>query len=91
MERFLYERPREKLRSQGVRALALTELVQLVIGSGNSQVSGARLARQVVEHLQGASFDYESLITIRGLGDAKVGQLLAALELGRRQYTEDSL
>ena len=86
MEYALYERPREKLRNRGVQSLTNVELVQLIIGSGNKQRSAAHLAKEVVDVLisQHSLATYEQLIAIVGLGQAKVSQLLAVLELTRR-------
>jgi len=84
MEHVLYERPREKLRSRGVAYLSLSEIIQLIIGSGTAKISAARLAKKVASHIERESLSYESLILIAGLGDAKVCQLLAAVELGKR-------
>lgn len=82
-----YERPREKLRNHGVRYLTLGELIQVIIGSGTAQVSGAKLARQVQQLFAQRTPQYDELVGIVGLGDAKVCQLLAATEFGRRLAT----
>jgi DNA repair protein RadC len=84
METIVYERPREKLRLHGVQFLTLTELIQLVIGSGTARVSGAKLARQVQELVRKGSISYDALVQIFGLGDAKACQLIGAIEFGRR-------
>lgn len=84
MEYILYERPREKLRNRGVSYLTTVELVQLILGSGNARVSAARLAKEVGKRIGAGNFSFESLISVSGLGEAKVCQLLAARELGAR-------
>lgn len=84
MGQVLYERPREKLRSHGTAHLTTVELTQLIISSGSARVSAARLAKEVQRHIEAGKFSYESLITVAGLGDAKVCQLLAAYEFGQR-------
>lgn len=84
MGQVLYERPREKLRNRGVSYLSTVELIQLIIGSGSAKVSAARLAKQVGKQIDGSTVTFESLLTINGLGEAKVCQLLAAFELGER-------
>ncbi len=84
MEQILYERPREKLRNRGVKALSLLELLQLIIGSGNARVSAARLAREVEGLITSRTATYAALIQIDGLGDAKACQILASLELAGR-------
>ena len=89
MERLVtYERPREKLKLKGASALSTAELFQLVIGSGSSKVSGAKLARHVASlftsQQQVVRDDLES---ISGLGEAKVSQILAVAELMHRKDT----
>ena len=80
----VYERPRERLRSIGVASLSRIELLQLIIGSGNSRVSGAKLARMVDELLANGVVSYETLVSLPGLGEAKACQLLASFEIGAR-------
>lgn len=84
MGQILYQRPREKLRSQGVQALTSTELLQLIIGSGSAKVSGAKLARMVEQVLATGVVSYEALVAVRGVGEAKACQVLAVVELGKR-------
>jgi DNA repair protein RadC len=91
MEQFLYERPREKLRSRGAGYLTVVELLQIIIGSGGAKASGAKIARQISQVLQigGSPNNTESnllvkLMALNGVGVAKASQVLAAIELGRR-------
>ncbi|HWT39802.1 MAG TPA: UPF0758 domain-containing protein [Dongiaceae bacterium] len=91
MGQVLYERPREKLRSHGVRFLTLAELLQLVLGSGSAQASGAKLARKVQELVSRQQVSYDELVALNGLGEAKACQLLAAFELGRRVEVSENL
>jgi DNA repair protein RadC len=84
MERALYERPREKLRNYGVSALSLTELIQVVLGSGMAHHSSARLAKSIQSLMDQTELSYESLVLIDGIGTAKACQIIAAIELGRR-------
>lgn len=87
MELYAYQRPREKLRTQGVYTLTTLELLQLIIGAGGARYSAARIARGVEKHITKPHLSYDELIAIRGLGSAKVCQLMAALELGKRTYS----
>lgn len=87
-------RPRERLANHGAEALSEAELVALLLGTGD----GARDARALASELL-ARYAAESdptglrglaeasaleLADMRGLGPAKIGRLLAGLELGRR-------
>lgn len=87
MGQVLYEQPREKLRARGAGQLTITELIQLVIGSGNARMSVMKLSKQVGQLIQKQEVNYHSLLAINGLGDAKVCQLIGAIELGRRVAT----
>ncbi len=80
----VFERPRERLKARGARSLTTTELLQLVLGSGSSSASAAKLARQVVPLLGSAELTYEALVAVKGLGDAKACQILATNELSTR-------
>lgn len=90
MEQLLFERPREKLQSKGAAHLSTIELVQVILGSGNAQVSGARLAKRVEHVLREGSATLGRLIAIEGIGFAKACQIIAALELGARVCNEDN-
>ncbi len=86
-------RPRERLRSVGVRALSLRELLALVIGSGRSDGSVLVLADRVLARTGGkirglAVASPADLMQAPGVGEATAGRLLAALELGRRAAEE---
>jgi DNA repair protein RadC len=82
------DRPRERLMSHGPSHLSEAELVAIILGSGVRGENVIDLARRVV-HEQGqlsglARADVRSLKKVRGLGDAKATQIVAAIELGRR-------
>jgi DNA repair protein RadC len=86
-----YERPREKLQNKGVSALTNTELLQVIIGSGNASAPVTKIARKVYKVLQkhGLDVSTEQLTATPGLGIVKAGQILASLELASRlAYTE---
>lgn len=81
-------RPRERLRSQGVGALSPAELLAIVISTGARRTSALEIGTRLIHHfgslagLSRASVD--EVRAIPGIGEAKAGALLAALELGRR-------
>lgn len=81
-----YERPREKLYQKGVSVLTNTELLQVIIGSGNAGMPVAKIARKVDKLLKknGLSVNMADLTTIQGLGLVKAGQIIAGLELAHR-------
>lgn len=88
------ERPRERLRSVGVRNLALRELLTLIIGSGSRAIAAGAVAERLVQLSEGslrrlASLDVAILERVPGVGRATASRLLAAFELGRRAASED--
>jgi len=81
------DRPREKLRIKGVRALSDLELMAVMLGSGTRTQDVMALAANVlkVTDLTGASPSIEDLTAIDGIGEAKAGSIAAALEFARRR------
>ena len=77
-------KPREKLLHLGVSALQDDELLAVILGSGIKGKGIGELAKEVVGLLDVRS-DLESLLRVRGLGQAKSMLLLAALEFARRR------
>jgi DNA repair protein RadC len=78
--------PREKLAKYGVDTLSDAELLHLLIGSGNKQVSAEEISKQILELLKdkGSSVTYSELSNIKGMGIAKTSEMIALFELGRR-------
>jgi DNA repair protein RadC len=86
------ERPRERLRTYGANALSTSELLAILLRTGVQGENVLQLAmRLLADHgglsgLAKASFD--ELGKLKGVGPAKVTQLKAAFELGRRLLVE---
>ena len=90
------DRPREKLLIKGISSLSKTELVAILIGSGNKNESAVDLSKRIL-----ASVDFSlhelgkltvnKLIEFKGIGEAKAITIAAALELGRRRRTEEAV
>jgi DNA repair protein RadC len=80
------ERPRERLLRLGPTALSNRELVALLVGTGRRGASALELADELLrDGLRGlAGRSPAELAAERGLGPAKAGRLLGALELGAR-------
>ena len=82
------DRPREKLLKKVAGALTNSELLAILLRTGAQGVSAIDLARQVIDKF--GSFrnmnhtDAREWKTIKGLGSAKIAQIQAALEIGRR-------
>lgn len=82
------DRPRERLRAVGVQALSDVELLALVLRTGGAGASGLVVGRCLLDRFGGlrqvAQASPAELCRARGVGPAKSGSLLAALEIGRR-------
>lgn len=82
------ERPREKLLAHGAGALSDAELLAILIRSGTGEQTALDLARSILMKERslraiGARTPAE-LMRVKGIGEAKAVELLAAFELGRR-------
>ena len=84
-----YARPREKLERYGVGKLADYELLAIVLGSGVQGTNVIELAKKITKKVEAIGLEkltLDELKSIKGLGMVKAGQVLAALEYGRRQF-----
>jgi len=89
------DRPREKLLLKGKSALSDSELLAILIGSGNNEESAVELSRRILTEGVGnnlnklARMSVGDLTKFKGIGEAKAITIVAALELARRRKTED--
>ncbi|MBC7098251.1 DNA repair protein RadC [Candidatus Bipolaricaulota bacterium] len=88
-----FERPREKLWAKGPQALSDAELLAILIGSGTKRKSALELASDILRAGHGRldQLGLEELAQIKGLGEAKVSRIAAALELARRHFQRGGL
>ncbi|MBS4024999.1 MAG: DNA repair protein RadC [Clostridia bacterium] len=81
-------RPRERLIALGAETLPTSELLAIIIGSGNKEDSAIALAYRLLSLPGGlsqlATASVEEIQEIRGIGPAKACQVKAALELAKR-------
>lgn len=87
------ERPRERMRAVGARALSTTELLATILGAGASGGSAIACARLILDLGDGslgrlATMPLATLTRVRGVGTARATAVHAALELGRRMAGE---
>jgi DNA repair protein RadC len=86
------DRPREKLWRHGAAALGDNELVALVLGTGAGGGGALHVANVILatrgglHGLMRSSLD--EMAQVAGIGRARVAQLAAALELGRRTLAQ---
>ena len=89
------ERPKEKLMYAGAESLSTSELLALIIRTGNSSKSAVQLAEDVLAYsakelgsLREA--DVQELTEIDGIGSTKACSIVASLELARRLMGRES-
>ncbi len=84
------DRPREKLLHNGAQSLTEAELLAIILRTGNASTKETALdhARALLRRFKGLKgLDEASpkdLTVIKGIGSAKLAQLKASLEMGRR-------
>ncbi|MBI3952183.1 MAG: DNA repair protein RadC [Acidobacteria bacterium] len=86
------DRPREKLLRRGAHALSNAELLGILIRTGVRGSSAVDLGRQLLQRFktlrQMSDSDISQFREIKGLSTAKIAQIKAAVELGRRMMSE---
>ena len=90
------ERPREKLRLRGAKALGNAELLAILIGSGSGGKSAMEVAHDLLALSGGrltllSAMPMERLIAQKGMGEVRAVTISAALELGRRTFEENAI
>jgi len=87
------DRPREKLLKHGEHVLSNAELLAILIRTGTSGKSALDLGRELLNKFKSlramSGVDVSEFKEIIGLKDAKIAQLKAAIELGRRMMSEE--
>ncbi|MBI5149381.1 MAG: DNA repair protein RadC, partial [Candidatus Omnitrophica bacterium] len=86
------DRPREKMMQYGEQALSNSELLAILLRTGTKGQSALDLARKVIHKFKTfrnmSHTDTRDWLEFKGLGMAKIAQIKAALEIGRR-FRED--
>jgi DNA repair protein RadC len=90
------DRPREKLMNLGRQTLSDSELIAIVLGSGNRTESAVQLAQRMLSDHQNninqlAKLSLNDLKKYRGIGIVKAINIAAAFELGRRRNHSEIL
>ncbi len=88
------DRPREKLLKNGEQSLSNSELLSILLRTGAKGSSAIDLARKILDRFvtfrKMSHTDIRDWQEFKGLGQAKIAQIKAALEIGRR-YREDEV
>lgn len=88
------DRPREKMMIKGKEALSDAELIAILIGSGNKEMTAVGLSQLILKSADNnlhelSKKDLSDFMTFKGIGEAKAIAIAAALELGRRRQLTD--
>jgi DNA repair protein RadC len=90
------DRPREKLLAKGKVSLTDSELLAILIGSGNRNESAVALCKRILASVDNnlnalGKLSVSQLQEFKGIGEAKAISIVAALELGRRRREGEKL
>jgi DNA repair protein RadC len=87
-------RPRERLLNFGVENLSLSELLEIIVVQGSNDLSVTEIARNLLAKYSSLENLFKAsvieLCSTSGIGFAKAAQIKAALELGKRFYSENA-
>jgi DNA repair protein RadC len=88
------ERPRERLLRFGAGGLSTAQLLAVILRTGGTKKSALELGRELLARFHGLKEIEEiseaEMKDIKGMGAAKLAQIKASLELGRRLMSEDT-
>jgi len=81
------DRPREKLEKYGPEKLSNSELLAILLGSGQKGINVVELSKRILSKFSAdglAKANVKELKNTFGLGSAKACEIIACFELGRR-------
>lgn len=88
------DRPREKFLSKGKNSLSDSELLAIIMGSGNREETAVELARKILASVdnnwhQLSLLSIKDLMKFKGVGEVKAISIATALEIGRRRSNQE--
>jgi len=90
------DRPREKFLLKGKSAVSDSELLAIIMGSGNREESAVELARRILNSVENnwhrlSHLSIKDLTKFKGVGEAKAISIATALEIGNRKSQQEVL
>ena len=83
------DRPREILLEKGPEALSDAALLAILLRTGRQGKNAIALAREMINRFGGLNglmmTTQEDLLSVKGIGKAKVAQILAAMKVSKQQ------
>ncbi|RLJ32353.1 DNA repair protein RadC [Chryseobacterium sp. 7] len=88
------DRPREKFLQKGKSSLSDSELLAIIMGSGNREEDALELARKILASVnnswhQLSLLSAKDLMKFKGIGETKAISIISALEIGRRRAVQE--
>ena len=88
------DRPREKFLLKGKAAVSDSELLAIIMGSGNREESAVELARRILKSVENnwhrlSQLSLQDLMKFKGVGEAKAISIATALEIGNRRSQQE--
>jgi len=88
------DRPREKFLLKGKDSLSDSELLAIVMGSGNKNETAIELARRILASVnnnwnQLSLLSVKDLMKFKGVGEVKAISIATTLEIGRRKASQE--
>lgn len=87
-------RPRERFKKYGVTALSNEELLSILLRTGTSKKSVKDLSTDILKEIKLHDLNhlnYNTLKSIKGVGEVKAITILSAIEFGKRVLTKEDL
>ena len=88
------ERPRERVKRVGIENISNEELLAIIIKTGTKNKSVKEIACEVLKKIKSvnnlSNITINTFSDIKGLGDVKTIEIMAAIELGKRIFLEKS-
>lgn len=87
------ERPRERLKKVGRENLTDKELVAIILKTGTKEKNVEEVSLELLKKyclIKFKELTINEITSIKGIGEVKAIELLAAIELGKRIYLRDS-
>lgn len=89
------DRPREKFLLKGKTSLSDSELLAIILRSGNNEDSAVELARKILASVENnwqnlSKLSIKDLMKFKGIGEAKAISVAATLEIGRRKASQET-
>lgn len=88
------EKPRERLLKYGKDNISTNELIEIVLKSGTKKAGIKEISHNIMSSVNNINdfkdMEVNTLMNVEGMSKVKAIELVAAIELGRRVYMDDS-